>query len=126
MTVSVQSSAAAVNQAVSPQGKELNVSSKEKLFGRYEDKWLGEVSLCKTNVNATLASRFSPRFQGRLLSIKQERIAILWDHQALNSDAIIVVAKTRDSPSQRFTLAPLAEADFNFGAMDFIQIGACS
>lgn len=126
MTVSAQSSAAAVNQAVSPQGEGLNVSSKEKLFGRYEDKWLGEVSLCKTNVNATFASRFSPRFQGRLLSIKQERIAILWDHQALNSDAIIVVAKTRDSPSQRFTLVPLAEADFNFGAMDFIQIGACS
>jgi len=75
ITVSAQSSAAAVNQAVSPQEKELNVSSKEKLFGRYEDKWLGEVSLCKTNFDATFASRFSPRFRGRLLSIKQERIA---------------------------------------------------
>jgi hypothetical protein len=126
-----QSSAAAANQSqsqsqsVRPHGKELDAQSQQRLFGRYQDKWFGEVSLCKTNLDAIFTAKLSPRFRGRLVSIKQERIAILWDDQAINSDAIIEVAETRDSLVQRFTLTPLAESDFDFGAMNFRRIGAC-
>jgi CubicO group peptidase (beta-lactamase class C family) len=127
ITQAPQSSAAAANQSQSVRlhGKELDAQSQERLFGRYQDKWFGEVSLCKTNLDAIFTAKLSPRFRGRLVSIKQERIAILWDDQAINSDAIIEVAETRDSLVQRFTLTPLAESDFDFGAMNFRRIGAC-
>jgi CubicO group peptidase (beta-lactamase class C family) len=121
-----QSSAAAhQSQSVRPYGKPLGVNPQEMLFGRYQDKWFGEVSLCRTNLDATFTAKLSPRFRGRLVSIKQERIAILWDDQAINSDAVIDVAETRDSLVQRFTLTPVAESDFDFGAMNFRRIGAC-
>jgi CubicO group peptidase (beta-lactamase class C family) len=118
-------SAAKLSSVVSRHEKELDASSQEKIFGRYEDKWFGEVSLCKTNLDATFAAKLSPRFRGRLVSIDQERIGIFWDDQAINSDAVIKVAETRGSLVQRFTLAPLAESDFDFGAMHFRRIGAC-
>jgi CubicO group peptidase (beta-lactamase class C family) len=125
IAIGPQSSAAAANQSVARHRKELDAQSQQRLFGRYQDKWFGEVSLCKTNLDATFTAKLSPRFRGRLVSIKQERIAILWDDQAINSDAIIEVAETRDSLVQRFTLTPLAESDFDFGAMNFRRIGAC-
>ncbi len=125
ITAAQQSSAAAANQPVVSNGKELDINSQEKIFGHYQDKWFGEVSLCKTNLDATFTSRLSPRFRGRLVSIEQGRIAILWDDQAINSDAVIEVTETRDSLVQRFTLTPLAESDFDFGAMNFRRIGPC-
>jgi CubicO group peptidase (beta-lactamase class C family) len=131
ITPAPQSSAAAANQSqsVRPHEKELDAQSQaqsqEKLFGRYQDKWFGEVSLCKTNLDATFTAKLSPRFRGRLVSIKQERMAILWDDQAINSDAVIEIAETQDSLVQQFTLIPLAESDFDFGAMNFRRIGAC-
>jgi CubicO group peptidase (beta-lactamase class C family) len=118
-------SSAAAKQSVAPHAKELDVNSQEKLFGRYEDKWFGEVSLCRSNPGAAFVSKLSPRFHGRLMSIEQERIAILWDDKAINSDAVIEMAETRDSFVQRFTLAPLADSDFDFGAMYFRRIGPC-
>jgi CubicO group peptidase (beta-lactamase class C family) len=125
-TITTESqSLAAANQAIALRGKELDMGSQEKIFGRYQDKWFGEVSLCKSNLGATFVSKLSPRFRGRLVSIKQERIAILWDDQAINSDAVLEMAETRDSLVQRFTLAPLAESDFDFGAMNFRRIGPC-
>jgi CubicO group peptidase (beta-lactamase class C family) len=121
------SSAAAANQSqfVKPHGKEFGLHSPEKLFGRYQDKWFGEVSLCKTDLGASFTARLSPRFHGRLVSVQQDRIAIFWDDQAINSDAVIEVEETRDSIVQRFSLTPFTESDFDFGAMNFRRIGAC-
>lgn len=131
ITANLKPAAAAASQSVSVSAslahreKELDANSQDRLFGRYQDKWFGEISLCKDNLGATFVSKLSSRFRGRLVSIKQERIAILWDDQAINSDAIIEPAESRDSLVQRFTLAPLAESDFDFGAMNFKRTGPC-
>lgn len=126
---SPQSHAPVANTLVTPHAKELDAplqaTSQEMLFGRYQDEWFGEVSLCKTSLDATFTAKQSPRFRGRLVSVKEERIAIRWEDPAINSDTVIEVAETSDSIVQRFTLAPLAESDFDFGAMNFKRIGAC-
>ncbi len=108
--------------------KSLDADASEKLFGRYRDVWFGDVSLCRTKPDAAFASMLSPRLRGRIVlfdAAESKKMAILWDDQAVNSDAIINVAETRDSKVQRFTLSPLAESDFDFSAMNFRRIGDC-
>lgn len=108
--------------------KSLDADASETLFGRYRDAWFGDVSLCRTISGGAFTSTLSPRLRGRIVSldeVESPRIAILWDDQAVNSDAIINVTETRDSKVQRFTLAPLAESDFDFSAMNFRRIGDC-
>jgi len=101
-------------------------------FGRYQDSWFGEVRLCPSADALTFASQSSPRFKGKLMdkfnATDAEAIAVLWDDKALDADAIIVPAESlaaRDAVVQRFSVKPLGESDFDFGAMHFWRIGVC-
>ena len=122
--------------------KDLDAKSDEKLLGLYQDAWFGHVSLCRTSNGAAFTSLLSPRFSGRLMLINStepesesesesepkpapNRMTILWDDQAINSDAVVNVAEIGNARVQRFTLTPMAESDFDFSAMNFQRIGDC-
>jgi len=122
--------------AASMRTKDLDAKSDEKLLGLYQDAWFGHVSLCRTSNGAAFTSLLSPRFSGRLMMINStepesepksapNRMTILWDDQAINSDAVINVAGIGNARVQGFTLTPLAESDFDFSAMNFQRIGDC-
>ncbi|WP_395008416.1 serine hydrolase domain-containing protein [Undibacterium sp.] len=122
------SKAAAVPTALAKR-KPLDPNAAAAYFGRYEDPWFGEVSLCASastsTGGATFDSQSSLRFQGKLVFDEQQRLIVLWDDKAINSDAFLLSAETRDAKIQRFTLKPVGESDFDFGAMRFRRIGEC-
>jgi CubicO group peptidase (beta-lactamase class C family) len=105
--------------------KPLDQNAVVPYFGRYEDAWFGEVSLCASAEGATFVSQRSLRFRGKLVSDEQQRVTVLWDDKAINSDAFLLSVETRDAKIQRFTLKPVGESDFDFGAMRFRRIGEC-
>jgi CubicO group peptidase (beta-lactamase class C family) len=115
----------ALPTALPPNAKPLDLKVAASYFGRYQDAWFGEVSLCPTADGAIFTSLRSPRFKGKLMSIEHDRSSILWDDKAINSDAIIAVAEKREAIIERFTLMPLGESDFDFGAMKFRRMGDC-
>jgi CubicO group peptidase (beta-lactamase class C family) len=102
-----------------------NTKTRASLSGRYRDAWFGEISLCPRGKKIRAEATSSPRMTGKLVRIKDDRVAILWDDLALNSDAVIDVTETRDGQVQRFAFTPHTQADFDFSALAFERIGAC-
>ncbi len=122
----------AASTPATPKRKALDATVAASYFGRYKDAWFGEVALCGSAEGAIFASQSSPGFKGKLVGIVNANapaaVALLWDDKAINSDAIIVPAQSpaaRDAQLQGFTLKPLSESDFDFGAMRFRRIGTC-
>ncbi len=110
---------------LAPKAKPLDTKIAAPYFGRYQDEWFGEINLCPSADGAIFTSLRSMRFKGKLVSIEPDRLAVLWEDKAINSDAIIAVTEQRESAVERFTLTPLGESDFDFSAMNFRRIGAC-
>lgn len=98
---------------------------KRLIAGIYRDTYFGQISICELDSGLSFKVQKSPLFDGRIASHGLNRLAVVWNDVAIDSDSIIRVLATRSNMIQVFELIPVGKSDFDFSAMRFERVANC-
>src|SRR5690606_23658072 len=100
-----------------------NVQVPDSVYaGKYQDEWMGEFEILRTNGLLKIRSLRSPRLVGKLLYYKANTFIAMWDDRSFDADAYVMFNLDENAKAKGFTMkaiSPLTDFSFDFHHLNF-------
>ena len=98
-----------------------------KSLGRYQDSWLGEISICAHDGGVRFAAAKSPKLSGQVMTVG-ERLLVDWDDASADAEPWLQFAPAVKGRASTLTLGkvdPAADFSNDYEDLFFTRIGRC-
>ena len=97
-----------------------NLIPRENLTGKYEDAWLGDITVSEKDKNLWIELANQPQLKGELIPYSRTTYIAKWTNRSFDADAFVLFTLDENGKATGFTMKPISDiTDFSF---DFIDL----
>ncbi len=93
--------------------------------GKYQDSWLGEVTISIKNGKYWFDSKRSPKLTGEMIPFKGNSFVVIWRDRSMDADAFAIFQLDQNGKAATFKMkpvSPLTDFSYDFQDLDFKRL----